>query len=86
MTAIRRCDEGTAYAQSLIAGEKAGAANATDAQAMAMFCETTMQTMAGAFSPRLVWEGAQKAGLTALQLHDLCARKDFDALDDLQFG
>ena len=23
----------------------------------------------GGFSPRLVWEGAQKAGLTTLQLH-----------------
>jgi hypothetical protein len=42
--------------------------------------------MVGAYSPRLVWEGAQKAGLTALQLHNICADKGFAALDDLQFG
>lgn len=89
-TKIRKCDEGTEFAAALIAGDKVGAANATDAQVMAMFCERVMQTLVGAFSPRLVWEGAQKAGLTALELHNLCARKNAKArnaaLDDLQFS
>lgn len=83
---IRACDAGTEYASALIAEGKAGVANATDAQSMAGFCEDVMPALVGAFSPRLVWEGAQKAGLTALQLHDLCARKDLRALDDLQFS
>jgi hypothetical protein len=83
---IRKCDEGTAFAEALIAGWQVGPANATDAQAMAMFCETTMQILVGAFSPRLVWEGARKAGMTALELHNLCADKNLRALDDLQFS
>lgn len=84
-TKIRSCDIGTEFAAALIAGRKAGHAHATDPQAMAMFCEDIMQIMIGAYSPRLVWEGAQKAGLTTLQLHALCARKDRTALDDLQY-
>jgi hypothetical protein len=83
---IRACDKGTLYATELTAGRRAGSANATDAQAMALFCEDVMPLMVGALSPRLVWEGAQKAGLTGLQLHEMCHRRDLAALDDLQFG
>ena len=86
MRKIRACDAGTAYAAALTAGDNAGGANATDAQVMAGFCEDVMQLLVGAFSPRLVWEGAQKAGLTALELHNLCAEKDLRALDDLQWS
>ena len=86
MRNIRACDAGTAYATALIAYSEAGAASATDAQLMAGFCEDTMQLLVGAFSPRLVWEGAQKAGLTALELHKLCAEKDLSALDNLQWS
>jgi hypothetical protein len=86
MTAIRKCDEGTEYAAVLTAAGKVTVANQTDAQSMAEFCEHTMQILVGAFSPRLVWEGAQKAGLTTKQLHDLCAKKDLRALDDLQWS
>jgi len=86
MRTIRACDQGTAYATALLAGDKAGAVDSTDAQLMAAFCEDVMQILVGTFSPRLVWEGAQKAGLTAMQLHDLCAKKDLSALDDLQWS
>jgi len=82
---IRKCDEGTEYAAALIEEARAGPANATDAQVMAGFCEYIMPLMVGAFSPRLVWEGAQKRGMTALELHNLCAAKDFRAIDDLQW-
>lgn len=85
-TKIRKCDVGTKFAEELTAGWKIGPANATDAQNMAMFCDTTLQFLVGAFSPRLVWEGAQKAGLTTLQLLEICHRKDFATLDDLQFS
>lgn len=83
---IRKCDAGTAYARALVDGHRVGAANATDAQNMAMFCEHVLQLLVGAFSPRLVWEGAQKAGLTGLQLHRLCHDKDLRAIDDLQWN
>lgn len=86
MRTIRACDQGTVYATALIAHDKAGSANATDIQLMAAFCEDVMQILVGAFSPRLVWEGAQKAGLTTLQLNALCAKKDLRALDDLQWS
>ena len=86
MRKIRACDAGTAFATALIAGDKAGAVDSTDPQLMAAFCEDVMQILVGAFSPRLVWEGAQKAGMTALELHNLCAKKDLDALDDLQWS
>jgi hypothetical protein len=85
-TQIRKCDLGTKYAEELTTARQAGHNNCTDAQAMTMFCEDIMQRMVGAHSPRLLWEGAQKAGLTTLQLHALCARRDHRALNDLQFG
>lgn len=74
------------YEKALAAGRAVGAGVATDAQVMALFCENSLQGMVGAFSPRRVWEGAQKAGLTAVQLHELCHRKKYRALDDLQFS
>jgi len=83
---IRNCDLGTEYAGVLIAAEKVGAAQATDPQLMALFCEYDLQILVGTYSPRLVWEGAQKAGLITLQLNELCARKDLRTLDDLQFS
>jgi len=83
---IRKCDEGTEFAKALIGAEKAGAVDSTDAQSMAFYCENIMQTLVGAFSPRLVWEGAQKAGLTTLQLNKLCVKKNLRALDDLQWS
>lgn len=90
---IKSCDAGTAYARALLAGDKAGAAHATDAQLMAGFCEDSLQILMGAFSPRLVWEGAQREGMTALQLAKLCTpmtpaqrRKANAKLNDLMFG
>jgi hypothetical protein len=86
MRNIRACDEGTDYADALIAGDRAGAVDSTDAQIMAAFCEDVMQILVGAFSPRLVWEGAQKAGLTTLALAKLCNDKNLQAIDDLQWS
>ena len=83
---IRGCDKGTAFAKALTDGAKVGMANATDAQVMAHFCEFDLQILVGAFSPRLVWEGAQKSGMTTLKLSELCAKKDLRAIDDLQWS
>jgi hypothetical protein len=77
-TKIRNCDAGTEFAKALLDGEEIGPANATEPQNMAGFCNDIMPRMAGlaAFSPRLAWEGAQKAGLTTSQLHEICHRRD----------
>jgi hypothetical protein len=78
---------GTGYAGALTALDEVGPANATDGQNMAGFCESIMPLMVGGgFSSRLVWEGAQKAGLTTLQLHEICHRNDLRAIDDLQWS
>jgi hypothetical protein len=74
------------FADTLAQYRRVGASRASDTQLMAGFCQDTLQILVGAFSPRLVWEGAQKAGLTTRQLHELCASKDLAALDDLQWS
>ncbi|MET8864690.1 hypothetical protein ABZW11_17270 [Nonomuraea sp. NPDC004580] len=72
------------YEQALAAARKVGNANADDAGAMALYCADILQHMVGAASPKLVWEGAQKAGMTHLQLA-LLAQKDPAAVHDLMW-
>ena len=61
------------YEEALAAGRRNGASHATDAQLMAMFCDTSLQTLCGAVSPQLVWNGARKNGLSTGALGDLAA-------------
>lgn len=63
---------------------KVGASKANDAELMAGFCAYTLQTVVGAVSPKLVWEGAQKQGLACRDLAALCV-KDIMAVSDLQW-
>lgn len=72
------------YAEALKAAETTGVAHCTDAQLMASFCQANIQTLCGALSPQLVWEGAQKKGLTALQLAHL-ATTDVNAVEALMW-
>ncbi|MGW7425820.1 hypothetical protein ACWGJB_38310 [Streptomyces sp. NPDC054813] len=72
------------YAKALAAARKAGARHANDAGLMALFCANTLQHLVGAVSPQLVWEGAQRRGLSTADLRDLCA-KDVMAVSDLQW-
>jgi hypothetical protein len=74
----------SSYHDALAAANKVGSANATDAGVMAQFCATSLQTLVGAASPELVWEGAQKKGMTALQLVELC-NSDWRAVHDLMW-
>jgi hypothetical protein len=73
------------YEQAKAAGRKAGAAHATDPELMAMFCESSLQILVGAVSPKLVWEGAQAKGLTTRDLAKL-AHEGWRGVDDLQWG
>jgi hypothetical protein len=57
-----------AYGEALVAVEKVGGSRCSDAEAMALFCDTSLQLLVGAVSPRLVWSGAQARGLTFREL------------------
>lgn len=62
------------YEEALAEGQRLGAGVCDDAAAMALFCAGSLQHIVGAVSPKLVWEGAQKAGLSLLELGRLCAQ------------
>lgn len=72
------------YQAALKAANKVGASHAADAGVMALFCATSLQILVGAASPELVWDGAQKRGMTALELAKL-AQKDPLAVHDLMW-
>ena len=72
------------YQEALREAHTVGAAHAPDMVETALFCAGPLQTLVGAVSPRLVWEGAQKRGLAAADLAVLCLR-DPAAVADLQW-
>ncbi|WP_055477560.1 hypothetical protein [Sphaerimonospora mesophila] len=72
------------YEKTLAQARKVGNANADDAEAMALYCADIMQFIVGAASPKLVWEGAQRRGMTHLELARL-AQKDPAAVHDLMW-
>lgn len=73
-----------AYDKALAKAEEVGYKHAEDAGLMAGFCASGLQYAVGAVSPRLVWEGAQKSGMTTLELCRL-AGKDPMAVEALQW-
>jgi hypothetical protein len=73
-----------AYAAALKVCRAKGAVHAPNDALMAGLCQDVIQTLVGAVSPQLVWEGAIKKGLTAKELLNLC-HTDFMAVDDLQW-
>lgn len=81
-------DRGTvaypSYQAALAAGREIGARRANDVALMALFCAGPLQTLVGAVSPQLVWEGAQKRGITTKELGRL-ANSDVMAVSDLQW-
>ncbi len=72
------------YDAALTAGQTTGARRADDNALMALFCDGPLQYLAGAVSPELVWDGAQKQQLTTRQLATL-ANSDVMAVSDLQW-
>ncbi len=72
------------YEAALAAGREVGASRADDNALMALFCEGPLQTLVGAVSPELVWDGAQRQGLTTRELGRL-ANTDMMAVSDLQW-
>lgn len=73
-----------AYDAALERAREKGVGVCDDAALMAFFCDVNLTFIVGAVAPRLVWEGAQKRGMTALELGRL-AGKDPRAVDELQW-
>lgn len=74
----------SAYSEALKAASKVGISAAADDQFMASFCDSSIQIPCGAVSPQLVWEGAQKKGLTTRELSRL-ATTDPSAVAELMW-
>ena len=72
------------YDQALADYQKVGAAHAGDVALMAGFCKHILQTVVGAVSPKLVFEGALASGLTSADLSRL-AISDARAVAELQW-
>ena len=69
------------YENTLTAAKKVGASRADDAQHMALLCEGSIQILCGAVSPALVWEGAQKKGLTTSELAELASTSPMEVAE-----
>lgn len=68
------------YESALARYETVGASKADDADLMAGFCRYDVQLIAGAASPKLVWEGAQSKGLSTRELANLSPRSIEDLM------
>lgn len=69
------------YADALARGRKLGAGRCDDPAAMALFCESCVQTLVGAVAPELVWNGANTSGLKLLGLARMCAQAPADVAE-----
>ena len=72
------------YEAALKEARTVGVGVCSDPAAMAAFCDSTIQLMVGAASPKLVWQGAMKRGMSNVELHCL-ASKDPNAVHDLMW-
>lgn len=72
------------YEETLKSAQAVGASNANEAQHMALFCDGPLQTLCGAVSPSLVWQGAQTKGMTTSELAELVVN-DPMAVSDLMW-
>jgi hypothetical protein len=60
------------YEEALATARKTGTRHASDEVRMALYCDASVQIVVGAVSPKLMWEGAQKRGMTTKELSRLC--------------
>lgn len=72
------------YEQALAEAAQRGVSKCSAPALMAAFCDAPLQTLVGAVAPQLVWEGAQKKGLTSKELLRLC-RTDPIAVSELMW-
>lgn len=60
------------WEQALDEAKERGTARCSDPALMASLCDGPLPTLVGAVAPQLVWEGAQKRGMTTKELGRLC--------------
>lgn len=72
------------YETALKNGKAKGASGCSDAEALALFLESSIQLLCGAVSPKLVWEGAMKKGLSLREVGAL-ASSNSRAIEDLMW-
>lgn len=72
------------YQDALAELKSKGAAHASDAAVIAGLCDGSLQIVCGAVSPRLVFDGAMKKGLTSAEFGRLMST-DALAIADLQW-
>jgi hypothetical protein len=66
---IRECDAGSAFAVALQRNSDLGAGRCDDAAVMAGFLDSCAQILLGPrVSARLLWDGAQRVGLTSREM------------------
>lgn len=69
------------YETTLKEAKAVGASKANDEQLMALFCDAPLQTLCGAVSPSLVWEGAQSKKMTTKELAALAAKNPMEVAE-----
>ena len=69
------------WEQALAEAKERSICGAGDPALMAALCDGAAQTLLGAVSPKLIWEGAQKQGLDTAQLTVLIDRDPMAACD-----
>lgn len=72
------------YEQTLKNAQSVGASRANNEEMLALFCAGPLQTLCGAVSPKLVFQGAQTKNLTYSELANLAAT-DAMAVADLMW-
>jgi len=72
------------FEETLVSAKKTGASRCSDAELLALFCNTSLQILCGAVSPKLVFEGAQKKGLSAKEVLQM-AKDNPQAVADLMW-
>lgn len=72
------------WEQALAEAKERGTSKCSAPALMAAFCEGDLHIIVGAVAPQLVWEGAQKKGLTSKELLHLC-NTDVMAVSDLMW-
>lgn len=72
------------YENTLKSAKKTGASRANNEEMIALFCAGPLQTLCGAVSPELVFQGAQTKNLTYSELAHL-AGTDAKAVADLMW-
>lgn len=73
-----------AYDKALTEAAERGTSHCSNTALTASICDGPLPVLVGAVSPRLVWEGAQRRGMTAKQLL-LLAHRDPMAIEALQW-